>query len=85
MKFVHAEYQCSRGWLKRTIGETFNQRDGISGFFDDPQPTQVGPHDADKLVAHFFGMHDGASSRRQQPIQLGEEHATPFIDVVAGK
>lgn len=75
----------SRCWLERAIGESLNQRDGLGGLFHHAQPAKVGTHNADELIADFFGMHNHTRAGSQEAVQFVEEGATPLVDVVTGE
>ncbi|MEK0414700.1 MAG: hypothetical protein RL352_97, partial [Actinomycetota bacterium] len=81
-KLVRAKDQRSRRWLECTIGESLNERDGFRRLFDDAEPSKVCTHDADELVTHFFGVHDGAMTRREEGVQFNEETAAPVVNDV---
>jgi len=81
-KLVRAKDQRPRRWLECTIGESLNERDGFRWLFDNAEPSKVGTHDADELVAHFFGVHDGAMTRREEGVQFNEETAAPVVNDV---
>lgn len=79
---MRAENEQSRCRFKRAIREAFNQGDGLGWLLHHAEPTKVGAHDADELIADFLGVHDYASACGQETIEFVEKHATPLVDVV---
>jgi len=84
-KLVRAEDQCPRRRLKRTIGQSLNQGDGISWLVHHTEPSQVCAHDADDLITDLFGVHDRAVAGRQQGVEFREEVLAPLVDIVTGE
>ena len=80
-----AKDERSRRRLESTIRQSFDQGDCFGRFVHHSEPAKIGPHDADELVADFFGVDDRPVSVGQQRVQFREESPAPVVDVVAGE